>query len=201
MEYELKKNQLTFSETLRIVQDAVDTCFDVDEEGNDVGFRPECKEVSLQCAFYEHYIGLELSDDFEEAFATYMSINIDEVSGFNRDQWYSIRNAVSEKIEFRKQKMLQKDIRVTSILDEEIIKFANILTEVVQKLPQGFDMKTVQPFMEKINSMGKIDEKKIVQAALKNNHNLKNRLFGHMKPKKKSKIDTDLSSTSNEVEE
>jgi len=187
MEYELKKTQLTFAETLRVVKDAVDASFETDENGNDIEFRPEIKEISLQCSFYENYIGLELSEDFDEAFATYMAVDIDDIEGFNRDQWYSIRNAVNDKIEFRKQKMLQKNIRVTSILDEEIIKFVNVLSEVVQKLPQGFDMKSVQPFMDKINSMSKIDEKKIVQAALNNNHSLKNRLFGYKKPKNKAK--------------
>jgi hypothetical protein len=68
--------------------------------------------------------------------------------------------------------------------------FLNELTTVVSELPKSFDYSSIQPFVDKINSMGKIDEKKIVEAALNKNHSLKNKLFGHMKPKKRSKKET-----------
>lgn len=201
MKYELKKTQLTLAETLRIVADAVDACFDTDENDNDIDFRPEMKNISLQCAFCEHYLELELSEDFDEAFATYMAVDIDEYihnnptreeDKFNIDQWYSICNAVSDKIDFRKQKMLQKNIKVTSILDEEIIKLSDVLAKTVAELPKTFDYSSIQPFVDKINSMSNIDEKKIVQAVVNNNHSLKNKFLGHLKKQKKTKKDNSV---------
>lgn len=182
----LKKTQLTFAETLNIVQDVVDTCFDTDEDGNDIDFRPEVKQISLQSAFYENYIGLELTDNFEEDFAKFMAIDIDSCI-FNKDQWYAICRAIDDKIEFRKQKMLQKTIKVTSVLDEEIIKLSDILGKTVETLPKSFDYSSIQPFIEKINSMKSLDEKKLVKAVANNNHSLKNKLFGHLKSKKAEK--------------
>ena len=187
------KNQLTFAESLQFVNGVIDSCFTQDEEGNDIDYSPASLQPLIQSTFVEMYTDYEFVEDFDVNFVEYMAFDIDsadyDVNGIyiNKNQFNGMLKAINDGIEFRKQKMLQQNIRVTSILDEEIIKFANVLTEVVQNLPKNFDMKSVQPFMDKINSMGKIDEKKIVQAALNNNHSLKNRLFGHKKPNKKTK--------------
>ena len=181
------KNQLTFEESLQFVNGVIDSVFTQDEEGNDIDYSPASLQPLIQSTLVEMYTDYVFVDDFDTNFAEYMSINIDNlmIGTINTIQFDGMLKAINEGIEFRKQKMLQQNIKVTSILDEEIIKFANILTEVVQNLPKNFDMKSVQPFMDKINSMGKIDEKKIVEAALNKNHSLKNKLFGFLSKKNK----------------
>lgn len=149
MEYELKKTQLTFTETIRVVEDAVSACFEKDEKGNDIDFRPECKEFSLQCAFFENYIGQELSDDFDEAFATYMAVDIDKylAKDVNADQWYAIRKAVNDKIEYRKQKLL------SSISNAQSSTLTTLVSELVKKEIKNQDLQTkILEQTEKMNS-------------------------------------------------
>lgn len=142
MKYELKKTQVTFADTLRIVQDAVDACFDTDENGADVDFRPECKMASLQLAFCENYLGMEFGEDFDENFAKYMSVDINEYDTV-LSQWYGIVHAVNDKIEFRKQKMLNQQNEVLTTL----------LTKLVKKEIEVQDLqKKVLEQTEKINS-------------------------------------------------
>ena len=195
----LIKNQLTFSESLQFVNGIIDSVFTQDEEGNDIDYSPASLHPLIQSTFVEMYTDYIFVEEFEENFSNYMSLNIDDfcfdINGlaFNRIQYDGMLKAIIDGIEFRKQKMLQKNIKVTSILDDEIIKFANILTEVVQQIPKGLDMSSIQPFMDKINSMGKIDEKRLVKAVVNKNQSMKNRLFGHRKPKTNMKIETPTS--------
>jgi hypothetical protein len=151
MEIKLKKTQLTFAETLRIVEDAVSACFEMDDEGNDIGFRPEIKDVSLQCAFYENYVDGKLSEDFDEAFATYMAIDIDGIypnnKDFNYSQWIQICHAVSDGIEFRKQKMLNDK---KSSMDEAFDSLNTLLTTLNEKAKE-LDTKKLEKIIKKLN--------------------------------------------------
>lgn len=146
MEYELKKTQVTFAKMLEIVNDAVDACFDTDENGIDTDFRPECKKVSLQCAFCENYLQLELSEDFDEAFATYMAVGIDDYN-INKDQWYSIIHAVNDKIEFRKQKLLNSQPKP---VDEMYLAITTLLSTLNSKASE-LDVKKLDKVIKKLN--------------------------------------------------
>ena len=193
------KNQLTFAESMQFVNGIIDSVFTQDEEGRDTDYSPASLYPLIQSTFVEMYTDYVFTDNFDENFANYISFNIDgfcfDVNGlaFNRIQYDGMLKAIEDGIEFRKQKMLQKNIKITSVLDEEIIKFANVLTEVVLQIPKGLDMSSLQPFMDKINSMGKIDEKKLVKAVVNKNQSMKNRLFGHRKAKSNIKIETPTS--------
>lgn len=193
------KSQLTFAESMQFVNGIIDSVFTQDEKGNDIDYSPAALHPLIQSTFVEMYTDYTFVENFDENFAIYMSVNIDDFNyvtnglAFNRIQYNGMLKAIEDGIDFRKQKMLQKNIRVTSILDEEIIKFANVLTEVVQKLPQGLDMTSIQPFMDKINSMSNIDEKKLVKAVVNKNQSMKNRLFGHAKSKNNKKVETPTS--------
>ena len=193
------KNQLTFAESMQFVNGVINSVFTQDEEGNDTDYSPASLYPLIQSTFVEMYTDYVFTDNFDENFANYISLNIDgfcfDVNGlaFNRNQYDGMLKAIEDGIEFRKQKMLQKNIKITSVLDEEIIKFANVLAEVVQQIPKGLDISSIQPFMDKINSMGTIDEKKLVKAVVNKNQSMKNRLFGHRKPKTNMKIETPTS--------
>lgn len=182
------KNQLTFTESLQFVNGVIDSCFTQDEEGNDIDYSPASLQPLIQSTFVEMFSDYTFVDDFDANFAEYMAIDIDDLiqdKKVNATQFYGMTRAINDGIEFRKQKMLQKNIRVASILDEEIIKFANVLTEVVQNLPKNLDFSSIQPALEKISKMANPDEKKVIEALVKN-ASKKNKLLGFL-PKKNKK--------------
>lgn len=150
MGIKFKKTQLTFAETLRIVTDAVDACFVTDENGKDVDYMPECKDVSLQCAFYENYADGTLSDNFEEAFNTYMSVDIDELHinghSFNYGQWVSICKSVNEKIEYRKQRLLD-----SKSAQSEMYTALNTLLSTLNSKAKELDVKKLEKVINKLN--------------------------------------------------
>lgn len=147
MKYEVKKKFLSLGEMTEVVNNAVDICFIKDDEGNDVDYVPEYKEVSLNAAFCEKYLGLELSEDFDEAYNVYMNVDIygylDEI---NKDQWRSIEIAISNKVEFRKAKLLQPK----SELDDMFKTFNNLLETANSKLAE-LDVKTFEKIAKKLN--------------------------------------------------
>lgn len=179
---ELKKTQLTFDEMACVVRDAVDACFKVDDDGNDIEFRPELKDVSLQCSFYENYIGLPLRGDFDEAFATYMAVDIDDCI-FNKSQWYAIRNSINEKIEFRKQQMLNNKKSASDEMYSMITTLLATLNEKAEKL----DPKKFEKVLNKLNpneivkayqksNIGDGVRDKTIQEQAKEIQNLKNEI-------------------------
>lgn len=198
----INKDQLTFKESYTFINNVVNACFEQDENGNDIDYMPFAKQPSIQSNFCEYYTDMEFGDDFDKNFAEYIAVDIDSITSsvyttdvkFNRTQYDGMLKAIEDGISYRKQKMLQKNIRVTSILDDEIIKFANVLTEVVQNLPKNFDFSSIQPALEKISKMANPDEKKVIEALVKEakKHRIKDGLRGHLKSKKN---DEDISST------
>lgn len=158
------KGQLSFNEVINIVNDAVDACFKVDENGNDVDFRPECKKPCLQCSFFQTYTDMEFVEDFAENFDKYMALDINDLLTstniyFNKKQWDDLVQAVDEKVEFRKQKLINSQPKP---VDEAFDMLTTLLTTLNNKA-QEIDVKKIEKQLKKFN----VNE--VVKAYQKNN--------------------------------
>jgi hypothetical protein len=173
------KKELTFNEMLTFVNSVVDTCFTVDENGNDIDYSPTCKIPTLNATFCEYYTDIEflptsdeegnvIEDNFNKNFSLYMSVNIDYAvldSGVNKVQWDAIKLAIDEQIEFRKQKMLQKDNEVSKLVTD-------LLKEQLENA--RLQKKAINDMVKMNSQYQKKDIDKIVKVIDHLNKNMKN---------------------------
>jgi len=130
------KDQLTFAESINFVDSIVDSCFEKDELGNDVGYSPSSLQPLIQSTFVEYYTDYEFVEDFDTNFAVYMSVKINEslsaTNGkfINMTQLNGMFKAINDGIEFRKQQMLNNK---KSAMDEAFESLSTLLSTLNTK--------------------------------------------------------------------
>lgn len=190
MKYGVKKTQLTINEVLEVVRDAVDVCFLVDDEGRDIDFTPEYKDLSLQAAFCEKYLDVELSEKFEEAYDVYMSVDtFDYYDAINSKQWISILKSVDKKVAFRKQQLLNKNNTVNKQVEELLqkqIEVQDLQKEILlqqKKMNEVMTPEEQKAFADKITGLN--DDKVIAEIVKLVNKQKKAEPQDHKKPQTK----------------
>jgi hypothetical protein len=176
------KNQLTFAETIQFVNSVVDSVFTQDSEGNDIDYSPASLQPLINATFCEYYTdmvflptvdeeGNEIEGNFDKNFAEYMALDInlitfdDNGNTFNNNQFNAILTAIKDAIDFRKQKMLQRDNDVSKLV-KDLLK-EQLETTKLQK-------KAINDTLEMNKKFQKKDIDKIVRVIDHLNKNMKN---------------------------
>jgi hypothetical protein len=170
------KNQLTFAETIQFVNSVVDSVFSQDENGNDIDYSPASLYPLIQATFAEYYTDLvflpttdedgnEIEGNFDKNFAEYIVIDIYSLEGFDHDQFNAIKRAINETIDFRKQKMLQKDNEVSKLV-------ADLLKEQIEATK--LQKKAINDMIKMNSQYQKKDIDKILKVVGQLNKNMKN---------------------------
>jgi hypothetical protein len=154
------KQSLTLLETLRFIDMVVDNCFTQDEKGNDIEYTPQYKYPALKEAIAIFYTDYEKTDDIVANYETYKSLNINtDFEGY--EQFYEMTRAIDERIEFRKQKMLNSDNVVskfvTDLLKEQIetVKLQKKVIQQAEKLNKQFTPEEIKAMNENIAILNK----------------------------------------------
>jgi 2C-methyl-D-erythritol 2,4-cyclodiphosphate synthase len=195
----LVKSQLTFTEVYSTVRDIADSCFTKDEEGNDIDYSPAAKSASIQVAFVENYTDFvflkpsnpddekETSEVFDKNYAEYMAIDIDDFIEhsynpmFNIKQWNSILESANELIEYRKQKLLQKNDTISNLVADlikeqlETVKLQKKVIEQTEKLNSQYTKKDIDKMLKLLDRTNKnFNSKDYIMGVAEAVHNDKN---------------------------
>lgn len=105
----MNKNEtmVSFEEFNVLVHSVVAQCFDID--GN---FTPGVRNTALKQVYALNFLKLDLNDDFEANYSKYAGIDLTTI---DNPQFCDLIAAVDENIEWRKAKLLNKNINVTTI--------------------------------------------------------------------------------------
>lgn len=145
--------KLTFKQFNEFVGYVVNECFAQDEDGNDIGYYPEFKELSISEMVAKFYFDFTPTEDLEKDYEYYLDMmekftNEDlSKEGFEIIQYYNIIDAIEEKIEFRKAKIISNSKSEFS----EIASRFNIILDTINSKLKDIDPKKLEKFIGKLN--------------------------------------------------
>lgn len=161
------KKKLTLLEITSFVDSVVNNCFINDDknENPDI-FVPYYKDLMIYKNVLEKYTNISVPSDIKKFYDWCMITNIHIViiSKIDKEQFAQIKGYIDESIEYNKQTTLaNKKAPVEKMLCDLIDK-ANVY---VEGLTGKFNVDAISkmiPMFEKIASMGKLDEKVLMQS-------------------------------------
>jgi len=196
------KSIISLSERVAMTTAISNSYFSPNDETGEIEYVPYYRLISEILSFVDYYVEGVSFDKIDRKYDLVSSNEI-LVSAFDtfksgNTQFQDILSDVKDIVEFKKQQLLQKSINVTtvSVLDEPIINFINTLSSVVETLPKTMDLKSLQPFIDKVGQMKNLDETKLANAVVKANSKGIINFLGHLKAKKNvKKVDKTVSET------
>ena len=130
------KKQLTFSESIRFIDDVISIVFRINKETNETEYLPELSDYAYKLMIAKYYGGYILEGDADIDYSVAMQINPDELCQdgiIDRSQLDGIDYALSEKINMMKAEM-NKPVSYMDAIMPPVIRLIDLLNEKVSAI-------------------------------------------------------------------
>ena len=148
----MEKFRITFAESVEMIKSVVDTVFDQDETTGKLTYLPENYDYAFRLNIAHYYDDYQTTGDVNKDYNTAMEIDPDSAT-IDQKQLRGIENAIKEKIEMKKAEINQKNITVTSQLDNLFEEFMPTLEKFTKTLTGKLSKINTKKINEKIESM------------------------------------------------
>lgn len=148
----MEKFRITFAESVEMIKSVVDTVFDQDETTGKLTYLPENYDYAFRLNIAHYYDGYQTTGDINKDYNTAMEIDPDSTT-IDQKQLRGIENAIKEKIEMKKAEINQKNITVTSQLDDLFEEFMPTLVQLTNVITGKIAEIDTKKLNEKIDSM------------------------------------------------
>lgn len=148
----MEKFRITFAESVEMIKSVVDTVFDQDETTGKLTYLPENYDYAFRLNIAHYYDDYQTTGDVNKDYNTAMEIDPDSTT-IDQKQLRGIENAIKEKIEMKKAEINQKNITVTSQLDNLFEEFMPTLEKFTKTLTGKLSKINTKKINEKIESM------------------------------------------------
>lgn len=148
----MEKFRITFAESVEMIKSVVDTVFDQDEATGKLTYLPENYDYAFRLNIAHYYDDYQTTGDVNKDYNTAMEIDPDSTT-IDQKQLRGIENAIKEKIEMKKAEINQKNITVTSQLDNLFEEFMPTLEKFTKTLTGKLSKINTKKINEKIESM------------------------------------------------
>ena len=157
------KHLISFADSIRFINETVKECFN-DETG---AYMPEVKEYIIKSNLIEYYTNISLPSDLSKRYALiYGCWDVLEdmiVKNISAIQYEEIINAINEKI----STIVDADVDNIYLKMNEMADAVNYITNYIEQIFSGVGKDDIQNIAKAIvESGGKVDEQKIVDALL-----------------------------------
>lgn len=148
----MEKFRITFAESVEMIKSVVDTVFDQDETTGKLTYLPENYDYAFRLNIAHYYDDYQTTGDVNKDYNTAMEIDPDSTT-IDQKQLRGIENAIKEKIKMKKAEINQKNITVTSQLDNLFEEFMPTLEKFTKTLTGKLSKINTKKINEKIESM------------------------------------------------
>lgn len=148
----MEKFRITFAESVEMIKSVVDTVFDQDETTGKLTYLPENYDYAFRLNIAHYYDDYQTTGDVNKDYNTAMEIDPDSAT-IDQKQLRGIENAIKEKIKMKKAEINQKNITVTSQLDNLFEEFMPTLEKFTKTLTGKLSKINTKKINEKIESM------------------------------------------------
>lgn len=148
----MEKFRITFAESVEMIKSVIDTVFDQDETTGKLTYLPENYDYAFRLNIAHYYDDYQTTGDVNKDYNTAMEIDPDSTT-IDQKQLRGIENAIKEKIEMKKAEINQKNITVTSQLDDLFEEFMPTLVQLTNVITGKIAEIDTKKLNEKIDSM------------------------------------------------
>ncbi len=155
---------LTLEETLVLVHEVVNSCFD----GKTGEYLPEVRDFALRCSVLEKYADIDLPDDISEKhdLACRTDLYSFVIGKIDREQFGETIAAIDKKID----NLAQSKVTAVESKLRELTENINSVSEAFSQLFDGIDKETISSIANAFASGG-FDESKLVDAFIEKQNN------------------------------